>query len=278
MFRITFALGGLDDVDLARSEVAVLLDALVRTDMAWLQAHPDAPSVSTTLASGKLAYQDEPQGPKPAGQEDWQDIPTILTQRRDGSRATGNRDLVCWAVAEQQLRGVPAKVGMVWNGRSYRCTLITPDGEQDLTNGKGMREVRPWQRISFVLDLFKGREDRSTSNRVLRYLLDALTAVDVLYLQKHPNTPSVYDADVIYCEEPPGQEDWQDVPTCLRMKACDCDDFGPWRAAELRVRQGVQARAIVQGKMREDGAMLYHVQTELPGGRIEDPSVFHGMR
>lgn len=275
MFRITFALGGLDDADLARRDIAVLLDALVRTNMTWLQAHPEAPK----FGSVPITYEDEPQGPQLPGQECWQDVPTCLHRRRDGGRAAGNRDLVCWRVAELRLQGTPAKVGLVWEGRSFRCVVTLPDGtEQDLTNGRGMREVRTWQRISFVLDLFKGREDRKVSNQVLRYLLDALTQIDALYLQRHPEVPSIYDSDVLYCEEPPGQEDWQDVPTCLRMRCCDCDDFGPWRAAELQVRHGVPARAVVHGKTREDGAMLYHVRTELPDGRLEDPSMTLGMR
>ena len=273
MFRVTFALGGLDDVQLAQQDVAVLLEALVRTNMAWLKAHPDV-----RFGVAPVAYEEEPQGPQLPGQECWQDVPTCLTPRRDGTRAAGNRDLACWKVAELRLQGVAAKVGLVWSGRSFRCVVLMPDGsETDPSKGRGMREVQPWERISFVLDLFKGAEDRDVSNQALRYLLDALTRIDLLYLRKHPNTPSIYDAGVWYCEEPPGQEDWQDVPTCLRMGACDCDDLAPWRAAELQAR-GVRARAVVFGKPREDGAMLYHVQTELPGGRIEDPSVIKGMR
>jgi hypothetical protein len=273
LFRITFALGGLEDVDLAKRDVAILLDALVRTNMAWLSAHPEV-----RFGQVPIAYEDEPQGAQLPGQECWQDMPTCMAARRDGGRAAGNRDLACWKVAELRLQGRPAKVGLIWSGRSFRCTVIDGAQELDPSRGRGLREVQPWERISFVLDLFKGHEDRPVSNQVLRYLLDALTEINALYLEKHPNTPSIADGRVIYREEPPGQEDWQDVPTCLRMGVADCDDLGPWLAAELRVRRGVDARAIVKGKMREDGAMLYHVQTELPDGSIEDPSVRLGMR
>ena len=274
MFRITFALGGLEDTDLMHQAVGVLLEALIRTDVAWLRAHPEV-----RFGQVPIAYEDEPQGEQLPGQECWQDVPTCLTARRDGTRAAGNRDLACWRVAELRLQGITAKVGTVWRGRSFRCVVLMPDGSEiDPSRGRGFREIKPWQRVSFVLDLFKGPEDRTVSNEALRYLLDALTRIDSNYLAKHPETPSIYDADVLYCEEPPGQEDWQDVPTCLRMRCCDCDDLGPWRAAELQVRHGVNARACVDGKPREDGAMLYHVRTELPGGKIEDPSVTRGMR
>src|SRR5512147_814184 len=50
----------------------------------------------------------------------------------------------------------------------------------------------------------------------------ALMYVDMKYLQAHPEVPGIYESGVRYEEEPPGQEDWQDIPTCLRMGTADC--------------------------------------------------------
>ena len=95
-------------------------------------------------------------------------------------------------------------------------------------------------RITFVLDSFQGKHDRQQSNRQLYILLQALVAANEEYLRNHPEAPMLYDSGVRYMEEPPGQEDWQDIPTCLKMRAGDCEDLACWRVAELRVRYGIQ--------------------------------------
>ena len=99
-------------------------------------------------------------------------------------------------------------------------------------------------RITFVLDLFKGPEEQEVSHQALRTLLMALMYVDIAWLKANPQAPLLYESGVRYEEEPPGQEDWQDVPTCLRMKVGDCEDLACWRAAELRVRFGIDAYPI----------------------------------
>ena len=88
----------------------------------------------------------------------------------------------------------------------------------------------------------------------------------------------LYDSGVRYMEEPPGQEDWQDIPTCLKMRAGDCEDLAWWRVAELRVRYGIQAQPTFKCMQRPNGGMLYHIQVQLPDGRKEDPSRVLGMR
>src|SRR5215471_21158222 len=97
-------------------------------------------------------------------------------------------------------------------------------------------------RITFALDLFNGPRNRALSRRTLDVMLDCLFQIDVLYLRAHPETPLLYKSGVRYAEEPRGQEDWQDVPTTLRMGQGDCEDVACWRAAEIVVRQGIQAR------------------------------------
>jgi hypothetical protein len=80
---------------------------------------------------------------------------------------------------------------------------------------------RPF-RITFALDLFNSENDRDVSRQALNALLQALFEIDRLWLIKYPSLPNIYQSGVRYMEEPPGQEDWQDIPTCLRMGIGDC--------------------------------------------------------
>lgn len=134
------------------------------------------------------------------------------------------------------------------------------------------------KRITFVVDLFHGDKDRELSHATLRVLLDALFQIDVLYLRAHPEVPDLYDARVRYQEEPLGAEDWQDIPTTLRLGYGDCEDEACWLAAELFVRYGVEARPDFTCQVREDGSYLYHIVVRLPDGRVMDPSRYLGMR
>lgn len=136
--------------------------------------------------------------------------------------------------------------------------------------------VKEPARITFVCDLFsEGERDRT--DRTIRVLLKALVAIDILYLLSHPATPKLYESGVVYQEEPPGAEDWQDIPTCLRMGWADCEDLACWLAAEYQVR-GVDAEPIYTRQVLDEGTTLYHIQVRLPDGRIEDPSRVLGMR
>jgi hypothetical protein len=133
-------------------------------------------------------------------------------------------------------------------------------------------------RITFVLNLFKGEEDRELSHATLRAMLLALMHIDMLYLRAHPEVPLLFKSGVRYAEEPPGQEDWQDIPTTLKLGWGDCEDLACWRAAELRVRHGIQAEPTFIWKLRPNGGYLYHILVKYPDGRIEDPSRTLGMR
>ena len=132
-------------------------------------------------------------------------------------------------------------------------------------------------RISFVTDLFNGPQDREESHQVLNIVLNALVQMDMVHLRNHPQTPSLYQSGVRYVEEPPGMEDWRDIPTCLRERQADCEDLACWRAAELNVRQGIAAIPIF-GFRNVNGNIVYHVRVQYPNGHIEDPSRILGMR
>jgi hypothetical protein len=78
------------------------------------------------------------------------------------------------------------------------------------------------QRVTFVLDNLFTPETREMSDAVLGILLTALTEIDVLYLRAHPETPLLYESGVVYQEEPPGAEDWANIPMFLKLGWGDC--------------------------------------------------------
>jgi hypothetical protein len=294
MYRITFALGDLGGggspppagvvlrgvgPSYGRSSadrIGTLLATLVRADEMYLRAHPEVPP----LASSGVSFAEEPQGYQKSGEENWQDVPTCL-----GLRRAGNRDLACWLAAELRLRHGVEAAPVVVSERTltgmlrYRVVVRLPDGRVvDPSSGRGARDVPKNHRIAFVLDLFNGPQERLLSNETLQLLLDALCEEDERFLLMHPSAPMLYRSGVVYQEEPPGQEDWQDVPTTVRMGFGDCEDLACWRAAELRVRSGIDARPTFTSQVKPDGAYLYHILVRLPDGRIEDPSRNLGMR
>lgn len=122
------------------------------------------------------------------------------------------------------------------------------------------------KRITMVLDCFHGADDAERSDATLRIMLAALFEADRLYLLDHPECPDLYDSGVEYVEEPEGAEDWQDIPTSLRMGIADCEDLACWLAAELDVRHGIAARPDFTKQVLGDGRVLYHIIVRLPDG------------
>lgn len=117
---------------------------------------------------------------------------------------------------------------------------------------------------------------------VMTQLLDCLTALDEAFLRARPSTPWLYESGCWYEREPPGQERWLTIPMCLlardQGKGIDCEDAACWRAAELRIRRGENAKAVhVTAQSKKTGHKLYHIRTRHPNGRVEDPSMALGM-
>jgi len=243
VYRITFVIDSLRDAvhrgELNTEIVRILLGGLVQLDTNYLEAHPEVPLVRE---SGIRVEERVP------GQEDWQDIPSIL-ERGVAER----RDLACWQAAEER-------------AREKRVAFPV---------------LRRWptsSRITYCVNLFKRDQERELSHKALTVLLRTLMAIDVLILRANPTFPLLYQSGVRYEEEPVGQEDWQDAPTTLRMGFGDCEDLACWRAAELRVRYGIDAWPTFTYKVRNNGAYLYHITVRHPDGQSEDPSRQLGMR
>ncbi len=110
----------------------------------------------------------------------------------------------------------------------------------------------------------------------------ALAAIDIAYLELHPETPSLYEADVVYKKEKPGiEKQWWDIPKMLSLGYGDCKGLAAWRAAELILAGEVAEPYVTEGKTA-NGGTLYHVRVAVygPDGnvqRLEDPSRDLGM-
>jgi hypothetical protein len=121
-------------------------------------------------------------------------------------------------------------------------------------------------RITFVL----GR-DEELLQKSINTLLATLTFCDVAYLRNHPEVPPIYQSGVRYQRECGSNDDWQDVPTTLKLKTGDCEDFACWRAAELQAR-GIAAWPMTLVRRTPSGKIAFHPVVKWPDGRIEDPA------
>lgn len=145
--------------------------------------------------------------------------------------------------------------------------------------------------IRFCLRAFVDEADRPRSHRMLRAMLNTLTACNVYFLRDNPAFPGIYESGIRYDEEPIGQEDWCDAPTVLQQGWGDCEDLACWRSAEMIV-QGERAAArspnapiirslpIFKWRRLNPHTTLYHIlcMHEIDGQRvIEDPSRKLGM-
>lgn len=126
--------------------------------------------------------------------------------------------------------------------------------------------------------LFLGQTEKALSNKALNRMLACLQGIDEDFLRAYPDTPRIMDSGVLYREEPPGQEDWQDIPSCLRMGTCDCEDLACWLAAERTVRDGILSKAEYREFKGDDDRTLYHIIVARADGVVEDPSRIFGMR
>lgn len=157
-------------------------------------------------------------------------------------------------------------------------------------------------KLRFVLNLEESdpRDVESVRRRFvpLMIALEALTKINEWHLRQALAAgrplPRLYESGVFYQEEPPGQEDWPDIPTLYRLGKGDCEDLGCALAAERRVYDGIAARPALSWKfvtaeelrasgypaasIPREGIYLIHILTELPDGTLEDPSKVLGMK
>lgn len=278
-YRITFALAPGDE-DLLLTDLLVLADAMTEAARLYLLAHPETPAFT---ASG-VSVREDPTGYRPDGEEEWLDVPSALIPPIRGPYA-GRRVVdpvgaAAWRAGELQAKGQQASVEIAREGGRFKAFVRTAgDHVEDLLPGGDWRTLNPKRhRVTFVTNLFDGPRDRNLSHDTLRVLLETLTRIDMLYLAKHPQTPDIMDAGILYMEEPPGQEDWQDVATSIAMGLADCEDLSAWLSALLRLQGQSKAFSDFSHHVMPNGAYLYHIFTRDQLGRVLDPSKWTGMR
>lgn len=122
-------------------------------------------------------------------------------------------------------------------------------------------------RVRIVATVREGDRRRES----LQSLVNVVTGLNVQFLRNNPRFPKIYASGVRYRREPANtREEFCTAPVVLAQGWGDCDDLGPWRAAEL-IAQGVPARAVVLRAGRG-----WHVVVMSAMGS-EDPSARLGM-
>lgn len=130
-----------------------------------------------------------------------------------------------------------------------------------------------------------GTEDRELKRFFPLILsLKCLTQIDEWQLARfalagNPLAP-LYESGVRYQMEPPGEEEWLDIPSLYKQGWGDCEDLACARVAELRY-QGIAAVPCIKSrqvaKSSGDALTLVHVMVLWPDGTVEDPSKILGM-
>lgn len=160
---------------------------------------------------------------------------------------------------------------------------------------------------------FDTPEDQDDSEDILMRILGINCRHNLMYLQKHPETPPLYDSGVVYT--PPDQADGRpplkksdvsdllallrnmgaepetalmivrllkgieiflDVQALYRRGKGDCNELVPVRVAELW-RAGIAASPYLTKEDNDRGGITYHAVVLWPDGSSEDPSLILGM-
>jgi len=135
----------------------------------------------------------------------------------------------------------------------------------------------------FEFGLFNGPRDprdAALSMRAVVHGCDFLLRCNVDYLLAYGReVPRFYNCGLRYqtLREACGGDVWQDIPTLIQRKVGDCKDLACFRAADLIVRERINAKPIVRRRWLDRGFGLYHVVVLLPDGTVEDPSLLLGM-
>lgn len=131
--------------------------------------------------------------------------------------------------------------------------------------------------IQMCVSLFDDRSDetRRRSQKSILWLMEALVKCNELWILTHPDTPKLYESDVVYAPEF-GEEHWQDIPHIISAGEGDCEDLACWRIAELRQIAGIKAHPKISWR-ELGGGLRYHALVRYPDGRTEDPSLALGM-
>lgn len=114
---------------------------------------------------------------------------------------------------------------------------------------------------------------------ILDAALESVTRVNE-QLIKSGRVPLIWDAlregGIRWRPEPPGKgEHFDHAERVMARGWGDCDDLAPWHAASLRVSE--QDRGAV-ANVKRSGPRMWHAIVTRHDGRVDDPSVWAGMK
>lgn len=125
----------------------------------------------------------------------------------------------------------------------------------------------------------------------IKALMEGLCKANCAFLKLHPETPGIYDKGIkvrgskvnyvftgVKYEPEMSAEDWLSIPYIIAIGHGDCEDLACWRAAELRMKYGIQAKPDMRARKMPTGQWRAHAIVRLPDGRTEDPSAKLGMK
>lgn len=163
-----------------------------------------------------------------------------------------------------------------------KLTITAPRTDTDLRVG---RAIWSWLRSKrFPAELtYDGSHVRLSMPFVdreeLQLGLDCTTAWNVETMLAKP-IPPLYETGVVYKREPMCRtngvehvcEEWLTAHEVVARGWGDCDDLGPFLAAQLRIRGDNRAQAFPKRS-----AAGWHILVRRGDGTIEDPSAILGM-
>lgn len=284
MYRVTFVCTALRKPwisSLVPSTLEILVEAAVQANIRLLQYRPELQQINKVSLSS-------------IGSDSWRDAAYLATHGEGDVL-----DLVCYRLAQMRLvEKLPLASPRLAINSANKTFTIAFEHKPWHFGGQLPAEnvVKLPATITFVSSLFsRNQEDRACSDNTLQIYLEALTRINESLLRRQTTLPNLFDSGVRYEMEPLGQENWQDLCSVLDAKGVgDCEDLGTWRAAELRVRHNIPARAVPRFQITAGGLQVYHILTRYPkprfpwkppahtiqlssGELLEDPSKVLGM-
>lgn len=134
------------------------------------------------------------------------------------------------------------------------------------------------------------RSDRGYSGRQYKRFMPLVKCLETLvninlwqlarFAKEGKTVAPLYESGVFYQAEPPGEEEWLDIPSLYKQGFGDCEDLACARAAELRFA-GIGAVPCIKHRKiptAKGTLTLVHVLVLWPDGTVEDPSKVLGMK
>lgn len=107
--------------------------------------------------------------------------------------------------------------------------------------------------------------------RTVAILLEALTALNQVWLHDHPRTPKLYESGVRFVPED-GQEIWPTIPIVLGRGWGNCDMLAAWLCAQYRQEGHAEAVAFPIRSTIDPSLIHCLVSRDGTSQTIEDPS------